>query len=512
MPLLLGIDIGTTSVKAGLFDAKGKSYGVVLRDYQLQTPAVDYVELDATTYWAATLEVVSSLLDNSGISLNEIVGIGVSSQGETIIPVDGNGNPLNPAIIWLDNRAQAEARLLEDKLGKVAYQHTGIPAINPTWPACKIAWLKNNLPEIYEASKKFLLVQDFIVYQLTGKFVTEGSISCTTLYYDIVKNIWWQEALDAIGLSATKLPDILMPGAVAGTLRKSAAEAIGLPAGIPVVMGGMDQSAGAVGAGNIFPAIISETTGGALTIQATVPNPDVDPTGQIPVYIHSVPGNYLFVPVCDTGGMALKWFRDNFCTEELEKAQIEGVDVYDLLTKEADKASPGSDGLLMLPHLTGAFSPEYNTDARGVFFGFTLYHQKRHFIRAILESVAFMLRKNLEIIFQTGIQAKEIRTTGGGAQSRLWRQIKADVCQLPVVTLQNHDTALLGDALLAGVAVGVFSTYEEGVREMVAIAEKLEPNSLNTAVYENAYENYCQLYDTLEPLFRKQFGSFETES
>ncbi len=506
MPFFLGLDIGTTSVKAGVFDTEGECLGIAREDYALQTPVIDHVELDAETYWAATCTAVQRALGSGPISGREIEGIGVSSQGETVIPVDESGHPIHPALVWLDNRAQRESKQLNQQLGSEVYRHTGIPEVNPTWTACKLAWLRNNQPQVFQKAHKFLLVQDFIVHRLTAQFITEGAIACTTLLYDIVDHQWWPQALDAIGLKPERLPAISKPGAVAGNLTPQAAETLSLRSGIPVVLGGMDQAVGAVGAGNILPEMVSETTGGALAIQVTVPRPDLDPNGRVPVYVHSVAGQYLFVPVCDTGGMALQWFRDTFGESERQQAIQQKKDVYDLLTDLAGEAPPGSDGLLMLPHLTGAFSPEYNPYARGVFYGFTLFHNKAHFTRAVLEAVAYMLRRNLELIAQAGIKAGELRATGGGAASQLWRQIKADVCQLPVVTLRYGDTAPLGDAMLAAVAVGVFPSLDKAVSAMVSTAERLPPDPENVASYEKAYQQYCQLNDVLGPLFRQHFN------
>jgi sugar (pentulose or hexulose) kinase len=506
MPLYLGIDVGTTSVKAGVFDHLGHTLALARRDYTLDTPSVDHVELDADLYWQATLEVVRRCLAEPDVSSDLVSAIAVSSQGETTIAVDRQGMPLHPALVWLDNRARKQAVELAERLGTQVYLHTGIPGVNPTWSACKIRWLAQEEPRVFEAAHKFILVQDFIVHRLTGVFATDGAVACTTLLYDIVRHEWWDLALEAVGLTASRLSEIHRPGTIAGELTSWAAEALGLQPRIPVVLGGMDQSAGAVGAGSISPEIISETTGGALAVQATVSAPDVDRSQRVPVYVHSAPDRYLFVPVCDTGGMAFKWLRDTFGEGALEQAARSGGDAYDLLTTEAADVPAGSDGLLMLPYLTGAFSPEYNPAARGVFYGFTLFHRRAHFVRATLEAIAFMLRRNLELIRQAGVGGQELRSTGGGARSRLWRQIKADVCGLPVLTLENPEAALMGDAILAAVATGAYATLEEACGEMVAIGEGLSPDPRSRSTYEMSYRNYCELYDALDPLFRRQFA------
>ncbi len=218
--------------------------------------------------------------------------------------------------------------------------------------------------------------------------------------------------------------------------------------------------------------MVSETTGAALAIQATISDPMIDEARVVPVYYHSAPGQYLFVPVCPTAGMALKWLRDAFFKDELEAAEAKKTDAYDRLTALAGSVPPGSEGLVMLPHLMGAFSPEPNLQARGAFVGFTLSHTRAHFVRALLEGVAFMLRRNLETIERTGIKIDEIRSTGGGRAARLWNQIKADVCNRPVVTLANEETGLLGDAILAGVACGLFHSIEDGCNAMVRVKAK----------------------------------------
>ncbi len=504
MQYLLAIDAGTTSVKAALFATDGRRLEICREEYQLDTPLVDYVQLAPEVYWQACIKTVRTVLATSGVAPKAIVSIGVSSQGETIITLDKRGWTIYPALVWLDNRAVKQAKILEKQFSGTIYEHTGIPEVVPTWSACKIMWIQENEPEIFAKAAKFVLVQDYLIYRLSGHIVTDGSVSCTSMYYDIFRNIWWQDVLDAIGIKQHQLPRIVPPGTRVGTLSSEAASILGLDTRTDVVTGGMDQSVGAIGAGNIHEGVVSETTGAALTIQASISAPGTNRNKTIPVYCHSVPGNYLFVPVCPTGGMTYKWFRDTFVVPDTIQAERDGVNIYELLNALAAEAPPGCDGLTMLPHLVGAYSPESNPVARGSFTGFTLSHTRGHFARAILESIAFLLKKNLEALKNAGIDILEVRSTGGGARSPLWNQIKANVCNLPVITLENEDTALLGDAILAGVAGGIFNSIEEGCQQMVALKDKITPTE-QVADYIAAYQRYCDLDQTLTDYYHRQY-------
>lgn len=504
MTLLLGLDVGTTSVKAGLFEIDGRHVAATGREYRLTHPAPDRVEIDPETWWSAAIEAVRQAVATPGVDPARIAAIGVSSQGETVTAVDGRGRAVGPALVWLDNRASAEARELETRFGNaLVYELTGVPDVNPTWTAAKLLWWQRHEPARFREAARFLLAEDFMLHRLTGRFVTDGGIQCTTMLLDIREGGWWSPMLEAVGVGPERLPEILTPGSVAGTLTRDAAEALGLHAGLPVVAAGMDQGAGAVGVGNIGGGMVSESTGGALTIQAAVDRHGLDPTGHTPVYIHSAPGKYLYCPVCPTGGMALTWFRDQFGAPETERAAARNESGYDALTRLAEAIPPGSDGLTMLPHLAGAFSPEYEPAARGVFAGFTLAHGRGHFVRAILESVAFMLRRNLELLAGAGAHAHEVRSHGGGARSALWNQIKADVCGLPIVTLAGEDAAVRGDAMLAGVAVGVFRDLAAAEQALVTTGARFEPDPANRASYDDAYGRYVRLFEALRPEFER---------
>ncbi len=499
--LFLGIDAGTTSLKAGLFDEHGMARAIATEEYSLLTPTVDQAELDPEEYWRACVNAVRRVLAKANPPREVVIGIGVSSQGETTIAVDRNGRALRRALVWLDNRATDQARQIAERFDlKRVYEITGDPEIMATWTACKILWLKQNEPDIFKRAHKFLLVEDFLLHRLTGRFATDGAIACTSMLWDFRRGAWWDEMLAFVGLSPERLSDPVLPGTVVAPLSYRASDELGLAPNIPIIAGGMDQAAGALGAGNLRPGMISETTGAALAIQATVPAPNLDPTRRLPVYVHVVPNQFLFVPVCPTGGMALRWFRDQFGQEEMHAARDQHRDAYDLLSELAATIEPGCEGLTMLPHLMGAFSPEYNAEARGVFCGFTLRHTKAHFARAILEAIAFMLKRNLDLMQSLGVAALEVRSTGGGAKSSLWLQIKADVIGVPVVTLEQEDTAILGDAILAAVASGVFKDLDDACTHMVRVRGRVEPNGAVRAAYADAYARYRSVYDRLYDL------------
>lgn len=501
MAFLIGLDIGTTSVKAGVFEGSGRQIAAVGREYRIGHPGPDRAEIDAETYWIAAVAAVRAAIEEAGAEASRVVAIGVSSQGETVVAVDETGRPLAPAIVWLDNRAAGEAASLAEQFDPaLVYTKTGVPSINPTWTACKLLWWRHREPALFAATSRFLLVEEFILHRLTGRFVAEAGVQSTSLLLDIGTNRWWEPMLDAVGVGPERLGELLSPGSRIGLLTSEAATALGLPRDVVVVAGGMDQGAGAVGVGNVDAGVVSESTGGALTLQASVEGHTAD-SSRTPVYVHSAPGRYLYCPVCPTGGMALTWFRDQFGAEEVGRAEAEGRSAYELLTALAETVSPGADGLTMLPHLMGAFSPEYEPDARGVFFGFTLHHGKAHFVRAVLESIAFMLRRNLEVLAVAGAPAAEIRSHGGGARSALWNQIKADVCGLPVITLEGEDAAVRGDAMLAGVAVGLFPNLAAASAAMVAVRDRHEPDPTVKSAYDDAYGRYIRLFDTLRPLF-----------
>ncbi len=502
MSFFLGIDAGTTSLKAAIFDQNGRLLSLARREYALETPAPAMVELDPEIYWTSCCEVVRQAVQESQVPPAEIASICISSQGETIIPVDRAGQPSHKAIVWLDNRSAAQAEEIRDHFGmERIYRVTGQPEVAPTWPATKILWLRQKDPAVFSQTARYLLVEDYLLFHLTGQYVTERGLQTTSLFVDLNTRQWWPEMFDYVGITPNQLGRLMDPGMAVGPLSPAGAEALGLTQHTLAVTGSMDQSIGAIGSGNIAAGLATESTGGALGVVSTITQPVFDPQRRLPCYFHARKDYYALLPWGQTAGIALRWFRDQFFQVESGIAENAGLDTYDLMTYPAASVPAGSDGLIVLPHLEGAACPEFNRNARAVFFGATLRHTRAHFTRAILESVAYMLRKNLEIVERVGGPMREIRSTGGGARSRLWLQIKADVLQKPVTTVDVEEAACLGAAMSGAVAAGCFASLEDASRAMVRVRDHLEPNPANASVYQEGYAAYVELYDRLEPMF-----------
>jgi sugar (pentulose or hexulose) kinase len=501
MDAILAVDLGTTALKCALHDLQGNVLSKDTEEYQLVTPDALSVEMDTETYWRAFSTAIARVMKASGIVPADVKALGLSAQGETLIVVDKTGHPLRRAIVWLDNRAQSEADELGELLGhRHAYETTGQVRIVPTWPAAKVLWLRQHEPKLFENVGKFLLLEDYILHRLTGEYVCEGSLVTSTCYWNFRTKRWWPEMLKALGITAAQLPRYSESGMLVGKLLPRVAAELGLSPQTVACTGALDQACGAIGVGNIRPGIFSENTGAALAICATVSQPILDPNNQMPCHYHGVPDLYM-LHTFTSGGIVLRWFRDEFAQMEKAAAQARGLDSYDLMGAEAARVPPGSEGLVMLPHLQGAMAPEANPKAKGVFFGFTLRHGRSHFTRAIMEAVGFIVRRNIEVIEGLGVPINEIRALGGGARSRLWKQIEADITRRGVVTTTNEEAATLGAAILAGKAIGLYASIEEAARQMVQIEERFEPNPENLALYDEAYRTYVQLYNQLCPLF-----------
>lgn len=413
--------------------------------------------------------------------------------------LDSMGKPLRKAIIWLDNRSGKEAKQLEEKFGnKHIMDITGQPEVLPLWPATRILWLRENEPELFSRVSKYLLVGDYLMFRLTGEYCTEHSLVSSTLYFDITKKIWWNDMLDFLGISVNQLPTLMPSGTVANHLSPEAANATGLTTNTLGITGGYDHPAGAIGAGNITPGMVTLTIGASMAMCVTLDKPVTDLSLRLSCQCHTIPGLYFLLPYTQTAGLVLKWFRDEFCREETETARQTDSDAYSLMIRQAEQIAIGADGLTMLPHLMGTGSPEFNPKVKGVFAGITLGMQKGHFIRAILEAVVATIERNLELMNRNGIQIKEIHVLGGGARNHLWNQILADMTGIPVVTMSQSENASIGAAILAGIGTGVFKDMASACRSCNDIERIFEPDITAYDIYREVYKRYLDLYKNLE--------------
>ena len=459
----MGIDIGTTSVKVGVFNEALEQKKTLSADYTLDAHG-DIVEFDGEKYWEIVKGEIEKVKREMGID-----ALAVDTQCETLILTDEDGTPVRPAIVWLDNRATAEAELIEKHFGhKRVYEVTGQPEITATWPACKLLWVKRNEPQVWARVKKIFLLEDWILFKMTGRFISEKTLQSSTIYFDIHKVQWWSEMLDYIGVSMDMLPTLY-----------SSAEMVGEYDGMKVVTGAIDQIAGAIGAGVVKSGIVSEMTGTTMVIFMPSENvPEYDEKSIVPCH-YNYDNKYCLLSWTPTAGMALKWFRNALC-ENYSFAELDDL---------AASVDPGSNGLTFLPYLCGSTMPKYNPEARGSFTGLTTEHNRGHFVRSVMEAVACMLRSNLEYL---GLEVDEIRAMGGGANSPLWCQMKADMTGRRLVTLKNKETACLGSAILAAVGIGAFESVEQAAK-LISLDKTYESRGVD---YTECYQRYLT-YDKL---------------
>jgi xylulokinase len=500
--MYLAFDVGTTSVKTALYDREGRLLHKVIRDYRLESPRLDWYELDPEIYWRSVREGFQEALHASGVRAYEVKAVCGCSQGETVVLLDRSGRPLRPAIVWYDNRSRGEVEELKSLIdGEELYRRTGLLEMEPTWSAPKLLWVKKHEPEVFKRIRKILLVEDYIVYRLTGRAVTSTSLISTSALVDIHERTYWGATVDHIGLREM-LPEIVEETAPVGYVYRDVAGELGLRNDVVVVKGSMHHDMGAIGVGNIRPGIVTETTGSALAIGLTASRKNLPLEVKLPHQPHIIPGAYLVLPYALTAGIVYKWFRDEFAGEEM-RALKDPDAVYNALNGLASSVPPGSEGLVILPFLAGASFPENDTYAKGVFYGLTMKHGRGHMVRSIMESIAFMLRKILVSILRSGALVEEIRSMGGGARSDLWLQIKSDACGYPFVRMEVEETSLLGAAIVASVKVGDFASIEEAVNALVKPAKRFTPDRTKAEAYEKAFALYCELYESLKTLYRK---------
>ena len=474
--MVISVDLGSTNIKAAIY---GRDMNLVDR----QSLPVQYirengfVEFDAEIYCNDLIGLLGDMMRSNGVS--HVDEIAFTGQAETLVVLGADGKPLMNAVSWMDERSVEECKVLARQFDAATCEAvTGQMAVLPTWPATKILWLKNNRPEIYKNAATYMLLKDYIVYCLTGEKAADMSIATFSFYFDIYKKTYWQEMLDAIGVSESQLPKLCEPCTVAGSLLPDSAAQMGLTTDTKVNVGTLDHFAGMIGTGNIEKGGITLSTGTVMAL-ATMSSAEEGKNTGIAMHYGFIPNTYVMLPVAESGGVSLEWF----------KRSCMAVD-YDTMNAELAKREPNE--LLFLPYLVGTNAPEFDAQANGVFWGLRQEHDAIDMAGAVMEGVAFVLRKNCDHIASNGVKLSAIIATGGGAKSPVWCQLQADITGLPVAIPKEKEAACLGAAMIAAVSDGRFESYEAASDCCVAMLHSYQPRK--SAQLEKKYRRFCALY------------------
>jgi len=498
---LLGLDIGTTGCKAILFDSDGALLAKASREYAVDFPHPQWAEQDLENVWHLAQQAIREAL--TAARVNELTAIGLSVHGEAVTPVDKTGHPLRPTILGMDTRTGPQNNWLRERFGgENLFQRTGMPihTIN-TLP--KLLWIRENEPQIWQAAHKFLLVEDFLIQKMTGQAVVSACLASRTQLFNLAQGDWEGEILAALGLDSARLARVQPSGAVAGTLAPQLASDFGLLRPPLIVTGGHDQACGALGVGLTSPGLASVSTGTAEVVEVALPSPIVSQPlyeGNISVYQHVVPGLFLAMTLNHSGGLSLRWFRDNFCEPQMLQSAQANADAYDLMLAGD---SPNPTGLLVLPHFAGSGTPTFDTASKAAILGLTFATTRADVAKAILEGLTCELRLNLDLLKTGGVKIDILRAIGGGAKSKLWLQLKADITGIPVVTPKITEAAGFGAALLAGVGAGIFPSAAQAADRFLQLTEEYRPDPARQAAYNRYYELYRQVYPAIAPITRQ---------
>ncbi|HEY3377847.1 MAG TPA: xylulokinase [Armatimonadota bacterium] len=501
MAYLLGIDLATNGVTALLLDPGKSVVGRAFAGYPTQQPRPGWVEQAPEQWWLAAKDAIRRLLIEAEVSGHDVSAIGLSGQMHGTVLVDERGRPVRPAIIWSDRRGEEQiAWMLGQADAREWVTWTGArPLIGMSGP--RLLWVKQEEPDVFARAHKVLAPKDYLRLCLTGEFATDVTDASSTLLFDVPARVWSRESRALMGISSDLLPECYESQAISGSVSLEVAEETGLKAGTPVVAGAGNQAAAAMGLGVVRTNEVAAILGSGGVIIASIDEPLIDKDLRLQTFCHARRTKWYMVGMTQTAGMAFRWMRDPFCNAEKEAARSIWDDAYNLMTRQAEELPIGSNGLLFLPYLNGERTPYMDPTARGVFFGITAQHEKRHFIRAVMEGVTFSMRDCLEVVKQTGVSVDRVVVAGGGLNNPVWRHIFADALGVDLVQTNVVDPAPFGAALMASVAAGMYSSVEQACEEIVQVTEFTEPNPENVARYNELYEIYRGLYPALCPAY-----------
>lgn len=499
----MGIDIGTSGTKTIIINRNGDVIASHTIEYPLHQPKNGYAEQNPTDWYNAVIGTMKISLEKSGISPDDLKGIGLSGQMHGLVMLDEKSEVIRPAIIWCDGRASAECDEITHLVGEQRLlEITANPAI-AGFTAAKIMWVKKHEPENYARCKKILLPKDYIRYMLTSEFATEVSDASGMQLLDIKNRCWSDEVLEKLNISKSMLAKVHESPEVTGETTQAIQKLTGVKAGTIVVGGAGDNAAAAVGTGIVSDGKAFTTIGTSGVLFAHTSSMKLDPMGRVHTFCCAVPNEWHVMGVTQGAGLSMQWFRNNFCTDEIKSASEKGIDSYKLLDKMADSIGIGADKLIYLPYLMGERTPHLDTNARGVFFGISAIHTKSHFIRAVLEGVSCSLRDCKEVLKELDIDCDSMMICGGGAKSSLWKQILADLYQTDVIVPKSSEGASLGVAILALVGAGEYSSVQQACSEIIKGSDVTAHNRESSVEYNRVYDMYCSLYPALKQSYAK---------
>lgn len=497
----VGLDLGTTGIKALMCDRNGHVVATSFQPHGLSHPKPAWAEQDPNE-WAKGFEAaLQELAKKPGVHRSDISAIGLGSQIDGIVALDSDGAAIRPAIIWMDRRAVPQCDDIRSLIrDEDLYEITGL-CNDPSHVAAKILWIRQNEPSNFAKAKRLLMPGDFALFHLTGETVTDYSNASSTMLFDIRRREWSKKLCDLLRIPDEMLPAVQPSTRVVGTLARDVAKRTGLDQSTQVVAGGGDEEVGAVGAGVVNHGDVLDLTGTAEPVCVCTDKPILDPNRLLECHSSADPDSWLLENTGIVAGGLYRWFKDQFGQAEVEEARRTSADPYEVLNLGASKADVGSMGIIFLPFFTGSITPEWNAQARGVVFGLTLGHRKEHVTRSILEGCAYALRDVIDHAERLGLSVDRITTAGGGARGKLWRQIKADVTNKRTVKPSNEEVTAFGAALLAAVGAGAHADVKSAAKATVQFTDELEPSEANHARYDRLYKIYRKLYYALKDVF-----------
>ncbi len=495
---LVGIDVGTTGTKTIIFNMEGQIVGSGYKEYSCYYPKPNWVEQNVDMLINAVFETNRQALINSGIKPSEVVSIAASTQRACCVFVDYNDKSLK-MISWQDNRTSDEVSKIDQKLGSNEYYKiTGMPN-TPTWMLPKILYIRDKEPELWSKTKKHVQLQDIVLKALgADDYYTDESAIALSGIWDTDNYCWSEKILHTFDIDKEKLAKVLPSGTKIGGISKEAAKRSGFLEGTPICVGIGDQNSAAVGAGVVYPGMLSVSLGTGGMAVAFLENKYRDPKGKTIICNHALHGNWQFEGLQNGAAGVFRWFRDEVAALEKAQSEKDGTDVYVKLNQMIEGISVGCKGLLCMPYLAGAASPKWNLDARGMFVGLTFSHTRAHMARSCLEGISLEQKDIINSIKENGIKVNKVRLIGGATKSEIWNQIQADVYDTPTETLKVKDAGSLGSAMCGAVGVGLYKDIREAVDDLVKFDKRYEPIPKNVKIYEKLFGVYCDIYDALD--------------